>query len=79
MRLILECRESYVPAETIALAVNLSCHPRSSQLMCKGPGLKLLMKRALKTRDALLFKVLRNISQHPGPTKRLFLVSGSSN
>uniref|UniRef100_A0A8C4D9V2 Kinesin-associated protein 3 n=1 Tax=Dicentrarchus labrax TaxID=13489 RepID=A0A8C4D9V2_DICLA len=36
-------------------------------------GLKMLMKRALKMKDCLLMKMIRNISQHDGPTKPLFI------
>ncbi|NXK45692.1 KIFA3 protein, partial [Chauna torquata] len=38
-----------------------------------GNGLKMLMKRALKFKDPLLMKMIRNISQHDGPTKNLFI------
>ncbi|NWS43916.1 KIFA3 protein, partial [Probosciger aterrimus] len=38
-----------------------------------GNGLKTLMKRALKFKDPLLMKMIRNISQHDGPTKSLFI------
>uniref|UniRef100_A0A7N5ZQ26 Kinesin-associated protein 3b n=1 Tax=Anabas testudineus TaxID=64144 RepID=A0A7N5ZQ26_ANATE len=38
-----------------------------------GNGLKMLMKRALKMKDCLLMKMIRNISQHDGPTKPLFI------
>jgi hypothetical protein len=40
-----------------------------------GNGLKMLMKRALKFKDPLLMKMIRNISQHDGPSKNLFIVS----
>ena len=40
-----------------------------------GNGLKMLMKRALKLKDPLLMKMIRNISQHDGPPKHLFIVS----
>uniref|UniRef100_A0AAZ3SM92 Kinesin-associated protein 3b n=1 Tax=Oncorhynchus tshawytscha TaxID=74940 RepID=A0AAZ3SM92_ONCTS len=36
-------------------------------------GLKMLMKRALKLKDPLLMKMIRNISQHDGPPKHLFI------
>uniref|UniRef100_H2SQA6 Kinesin-associated protein 3b n=1 Tax=Takifugu rubripes TaxID=31033 RepID=H2SQA6_TAKRU len=39
----------------------------------KSIGLKMLMKRALKTKAFLLMKIIRNISQHEGPTKALFI------
>lgn len=35
----------------------------------------MLMKRALKFKDPLLMKMIRNISQHDGPTKSQFIVS----
>ena len=74
MKLIVECSEELVDPETIALGINLACSARNAQALCKGPGLKILMKRALTSQDSLLMKMVRNISQHPGPTKRLFLV-----
>lgn len=40
-----------------------------------GNGLKMLMKRAVKLKDGLVMKMIRNLSQHNGPTKSLFLVS----
>uniref|UniRef100_A0A7N8YBR5 Kinesin-associated protein 3a n=1 Tax=Mastacembelus armatus TaxID=205130 RepID=A0A7N8YBR5_9TELE len=36
-------------------------------------GLKMLMKRAVKLKDVLVMKMIRNLSQHNGPTKSLFL------
>lgn len=39
-----------------------------------GNGLKMLMKRALKLKDPLLMKMIRNISQHDGTSKNLFIV-----
>ena len=74
MKLIVECSDDLVDPETIALGINLACNARCAQALCKGPGLKLLMRRALNSQDSLLMKMVRNISQHPGPTKRLFLV-----
>ena len=59
----------------IFTGINLACTVFGAKLICKGPGLKLLLRRALKTRDPLLLKMIRNISQHPGPTKKLFLVN----
>ena len=40
-----------------------------------GNGLKMLMKRALKLKDPLMMKMIRNVSQHDGPSKNLFIVS----
>ncbi len=75
MKVIVECQEELVDPETIALGINLACSPRNAQFIVKGPGLKLLMRRAFKTLDSLLLKMIRNISQHQGPIKKLFLVS----
>ena len=47
-------------------------------LVALGNGLKMLMKRALKLKDVLVMKMIRNLSQHNGPTKSLFLVSAWS-
>lgn len=73
MKLLLESEEPPDP-EVLALGINLACHIDNAQLMCQGPGLKLLMDKTLKTQDPLLMKMIRNISQHPGDIKRLFLV-----
>jgi len=35
----------------------------------------MLMKRAFKFRDAYLMKMIRNVSEHDGPTKKMFVVS----
>lgn len=40
-----------------------------------GNGLRMLMKRAVKLKDVLVMKMIRNLSQHGEPTKSLFLVS----
>uniref|UniRef100_A0A3B5LID9 Uncharacterized protein n=1 Tax=Xiphophorus couchianus TaxID=32473 RepID=A0A3B5LID9_9TELE len=62
-----------IEAELISICINLAANKRNAQLMCEGNGLKMLMKRALKTKDCLLMKMIRNISQHDGPTKPLFI------
>ncbi|XP_063840518.1 kinesin-associated protein 3-like isoform X4 [Scylla paramamosain] len=72
MKLVLNSPEPMVPLELMALAVNLAANKRNAQLICEGAGLKLLMKRALKYRDPLLTKMIRNIAQHEGPTRALF-------
>ncbi|XP_071530765.1 kinesin-associated protein 3 isoform X1 [Panulirus ornatus] len=72
MKLVLNSEGPQVPLELMALAVNLAANKRNAQLICEGAGLKLLMKRALKYRDPLLTKMIRNIAQHEGPTRALF-------
>lgn len=72
-KLILECPEEKVPLNLVAFLINLAVNKRNAQLICEGNRLKLLWKRALKFQDSLLVKAVRNISQHDGPTKLLFL------
>lgn len=75
MKLILESQEDWVQQELVSVGINLSCDEQNVKLMVKGPGLKLLMKRALQTQDALLMKMIKNISQHKDKEiKKLFLV-----
>lgn len=74
MRFMLETEEPPEP-EVIGLAINLSLHPINAQMMCQGPGLKLLMKKALTSREPLMMKLIHNISRHNGDFKSTFLVS----
>ncbi|XP_072014617.1 kinesin-associated protein 3-like [Amphiura filiformis] len=73
MKMILESPDERLEPELIALGINLACNKRNSQLVCQGNGLRLLMRRALRFKDALLLKMIRNISQHDGQTKNLFI------
>lgn len=73
MQMLYEHGEEEFEIELISICINLAGNKRSAQLMCEGNGLKMLMKRALKMKDCLLMKMIRNISQHDGPTKALFI------
>ncbi|KAG8132935.1 hypothetical protein E2320_010766 [Naja naja] len=73
MKMLLECPDERVDLELISFCINLAANKRNVQLICEGNGLKMLMKRALKFKDPLLMKMIRNISQHDGPTKSLFI------
>nr|XP_020480748.1 kinesin-associated protein 3-like isoform X2 [Monopterus albus] len=73
MQMLLDYGEEETEPEVIAIFINLAINMRNAQLMCEGNGLKMLMKRALKMKDCLLMKMIRNISQHDGPTKPLFI------
>ncbi|KAI8809755.1 kinesin-associated protein-domain-containing protein [Cladochytrium replicatum] len=74
MRMILEYKGERVNLELMSLAINLGAHPRIAEIICEDNGLKFLMKRALKTRDPLILKMIRNISHHDGvQMKMLFL------
>lgn len=75
MKLLLESQEPQADLELMALCINLAANKRNAQLICENNGLRVLMKRAFKFKDPLLMKMIRNISQHDGPTKTLFIVS----
>ncbi|XP_039590430.1 kinesin-associated protein 3a [Polypterus senegalus] len=72
MKMLFECAEERMDLELISFCINLAANKRNAQLICEGNGLKMLMKKALKFKDPLLMKMIRNISQHDGPTKHLF-------
>ena len=73
MRMILEAKEEQVDLEVMALGINLAANKRNAQLICEGHGLRMLMQRAFHYQDALVMKMIRNISQHDGVTKNLFI------
>ncbi|KAI1236515.1 hypothetical protein IHE44_0014765 [Lamprotornis superbus] len=73
MKMLFECPDERVDLELISFCINLAANKRNVQLICEGNGLKMLMKRALKFKDPLLMKMIRNISQHDGPTKSQFI------
>ncbi|KAL5012631.1 hypothetical protein ScPMuIL_011182 [Solemya velum] len=72
MKMLLESPEN-PDLELLALCINLAANKRTAQIICEGTGLKMLMKRAFKFKDALLMKMIRNVSQHEGQTKNLFI------
>lgn len=61
--MVLGWPRALLPDDLAALAVNLSCDPRAAEALCHKAGLRRLVDRALRHRDALLMKVVRNISQ----------------
>uniref|UniRef100_A0A7G3APG4 Putative kinesin associated protein kap n=1 Tax=Lutzomyia longipalpis TaxID=7200 RepID=A0A7G3APG4_LUTLO len=50
--------------DLIALAINLALNKRNAQIMIENNRLHNLMARAFKYQDALLMKMIRNISHH---------------
>merc|ERR1711994_820709 len=66
-------KEEQVDLEVMALGINLAANKRNAQLICEGHGLRMLMQRAFHYQDALIMKMIRNISQHDGVTKNLFI------
>jgi hypothetical protein len=78
--MIIESPNEQVNLELVALGINLALNNKCATQMIeysKKKGLKLLIKRAFKFKDALIMKMIRNISQHE-ETKVHFCVSFSS-
>lgn len=76
MKMIIESPGDQVDLELVALGTNLALNSKCAIQMIeysKKKGLRLLIKRAFKFRDALVMKMVRNISQHD-ETKNYFLV-----
>ncbi|XP_032366016.1 kinesin-associated protein 3, partial [Etheostoma spectabile] len=73
MKMVHACGEEQMEVELISLCINLAANRSNAQVICEGNGLKMLMKRALKLKDVLGMKMIRNLSQHSGSTKILFL------
>ncbi|KAI4878275.1 hypothetical protein NFI96_011779 [Prochilodus magdalenae] len=73
MKMLFDCGEERMEPELISFCINLAANKRNAQLICEGNGLKMLMKRALKLKDPLMMKMIRNVSQHDGPSKNLFI------
>ncbi|KAJ3201946.1 Kinesin-associated protein 3 [Clydaea vesicula] len=73
VKLILESKSEKVSPELIALGINLATEKKNAEIFCFENGVKFLMKRAFKTKDSLIFKLLRNVSHHDGEIKMPFL------
>ncbi|XP_056132762.1 kinesin-associated protein 3a [Lampris incognitus] len=73
MKMVFDCGEDRMDAELISFCINLAANKRNAQVICEGNGLKMLMKRALKLKDVLMMKMIRNLSQHSGSAKNLFI------
>ncbi|TSN30222.1 Kinesin-associated protein 3 [Bagarius yarrelli] len=73
MKMLFDCTEEEVDPELISFCINLAANKRNAQLICEGDGLKMLIKRAFKLKDPLMMKIIRNISQHDGSSKDLFI------
>lgn len=63
MRMILENKDGNLPPELVCLGINFAANARCAQIICEGKGLHFILKKALKTQDSLLIKMVRNLSQ----------------
>ena len=71
-QLIIHFPDAIVGKELVALAINLTTNSRNAEMMSgeEGSHLEELIKRALKFKDVLLIRVVRNIAQF-GPNTNL--------
>ncbi|GAB1600302.1 kinesin-associated protein 3-like isoform X1 [Argonauta hians] len=72
MKLLLDSPED-TEKELLALCVNLAANKRTAEIISEGNSLKMLFKRAFRSKDPIIMKMLRNISQHEGFTKNCFI------
>lgn len=72
--MILNSEDEHVKSELIALGINLAINNKNAQLMVENNRLQGLIKIAFRNQDALIMKMIRNISQHDS-TKEIFVVS----
>ncbi|KAJ3115068.1 Kinesin-associated protein 3 [Phlyctochytrium bullatum] len=73
IKMILEYKGERVNLELMALAINISTDLKCAEMICEDNGLKFLIRRAIKTKDTLILKMLRNIAAHDSECKLLFL------
>lgn len=72
--MILNSEDEHIRSELIALGINLAINNKNAQLMVENNRLQGLIKIAFRNQDALIMKMIRNISQHDS-TKENFVVS----
>lgn len=72
--MILVSDDNQIKPELTALCINLAANKRNAQLMVENNILQGLIRRAFRTQDPLIMKMIRNISQHDS-TKESFIVS----
>eukprot|EP01112_Ceratiomyxa_fruticulosa_P010761 TRINITY_DN2863_c0_g1_i1.p1 TRINITY_DN2863_c0_g1~~TRINITY_DN2863_c0_g1_i1.p1 ORF type:complete len:726 (-),score=148.27 TRINITY_DN2863_c0_g1_i1:132-2309(-) len=70
MKLILDNQDEKIGKEVIALAINLTLHPRNAAMVAP-ETVPMLIKKVQRTRDPLLMKMIRNLASHEGPCKEL--------
>mmetsp|Transcript_1437 Transcript_1437/g.1212 ORF Transcript_1437/g.1212 Transcript_1437/m.1212 type:complete len:428 (+) Transcript_1437:2-1285(+) len=61
--------DKFVEKTLIALAINLAANSRNAEAMAAGENLNGFLNRLFQSKDPLLAKMLRNLSQHDGAVK----------
>ncbi len=62
-QLIIHFPQPKVGYELVALAINLSTNSKNAAMLAEDDHYEVLLKRAFKNEDILLFKVIRNLAQ----------------
>ncbi|XP_024944929.1 kinesin-associated protein 3 isoform X2 [Cephus cinctus] len=62
--MILESEEDTIKPELIALCINLAASSKNAPFMVENNRLQGLIRKAFRTQDPLIMKMIRNISQH---------------
>lgn len=70
--MILNTEEDQLRVELIALGINLASNNKNAQLIVENNLLQGLIKKVFRNQDALIMKMIRNISQHDA-TKESFI------
>ncbi|KOC61782.1 Kinesin-associated protein 3 [Habropoda laboriosa] len=70
--MILNSEDDQPKLELIALGINLAINSKNAQLMVENNRLQGLIKKAFRTQNPLIMKMIRNISQHDS-TKENFV------
>ncbi|XP_048505899.1 kinesin-associated protein 3 isoform X2 [Athalia rosae] len=70
--MLLVSDDNQIKPELTALCINLAANKRNAQLMVENNILQGLIRRAFRTQDPLIMKMIRNISQHDS-TKESFV------
>ena len=58
----------------MGLAINVASHHKNAEAICNEDGVKFLLRKALKTEDILIMKMVRQLARLNGSYKLLFLV-----
>lgn len=62
-KMVIAIPAAVLPAELAGIAVNVSLDGTAADVMLRGDALKQLVARVTKTRDPMVMKVVRNLSQ----------------
>eukprot|EP00292_Cryptomonas_paramecium_P004280 CAMPEP_0113720002 /NCGR_PEP_ID=MMETSP0038_2-20120614/36189_1 /TAXON_ID=2898 /ORGANISM="Cryptomonas paramecium" /LENGTH=669 /DNA_ID=CAMNT_0000648559 /DNA_START=27 /DNA_END=2033 /DNA_ORIENTATION=+ /assembly_acc=CAM_ASM_000170 len=69
VNMLLSSPENNTDKTLLALAINLAANARNAEVMGAGDLLPGLITRLFHTKDPLLCKMMRNLSQHDGPLR----------